>query len=101
MQRSFVALIYDDDYRQIMNKEYLGMGKKIWKEKWMNTKCGNIKCNNKRIDVRLYKCKRCKIIRYCSKHCQKVDWNRFGHKRDCGQLRKLSKYAKKDRLNYK
>lgn len=30
-----------------------------------------------------YKCKKCKIAYYCSKKCQKYDWNRFNHKYLC------------------
>ena len=31
----------------------------------------------------MWKCKRCRIARYCSKKCQKVDWNIFDHKKYC------------------
>merc|ERR1712151_1447377 len=27
-----------------------------------------------------YKCGRCKVVYYCSRRCQKYDWNRFHHK---------------------
>ncbi len=29
------------------------------------------------------KCKGCKLVFYCSKKCQKYDWNRFDHKKLC------------------
>lgn len=30
-----------------------------------------------------YKCKRCRMMYYCSRHCQKVDWNKYDHKSLC------------------
>ena len=33
-------------------------------------------------------CKKCKIVRYCSKKCQKIDWKRNNHKRLCKKIRK-------------
>ena len=33
-------------------------------------------------------CKKCKIVRYCSKKCQKIDWNRNNHKQLCQKIRK-------------
>jgi hypothetical protein len=31
-------------------------------------------------------CPQCKITRYCSDACQKVDWNAGGHKATCGTI---------------
>ena len=35
----------------------------------------------------LYLCKRCKVARYCSRRCQKKDWERGEHKSVCSQFR--------------
>ena len=50
-------------------------------------KCGNATCNkfNKKKDFKL--CSNCETVYYCSKHCQKYDWNRFQHKLICQQIR--------------
>lgn len=33
--------------------------------------------------VKFKKCAACKVVRYCSRQCQKMDWNSGGHKRIC------------------
>eukprot|EP01084_Bolivina_argentea_P281641 481910_1 len=30
-----------------------------------------------------YKCSNCRMVYYCSKHCQKLDWNKYAHKNIC------------------
>lgn len=42
-------------------------------------KCKN--CNKKKKDTKLYLCKRCFSVKYCSKHCQKMHWKE--HKLHC------------------
>ena len=32
-----------------------------------------------------YKCKRCRMMYYCSRRCQKIDWNKYYHKSLCFQ----------------
>eukprot|EP01084_Bolivina_argentea_P036586 67655_1 len=34
-----------------------------------------------------YKCGGCKMVYYCSRHCQKYDWNIFNHKAICCKLK--------------
>eukprot|EP01084_Bolivina_argentea_P134036 236500_1 len=52
--------------------------------------CENRKCHIGFYDhiavARWYRCKRCKIVYYCSRHCQKIDWNNNWHKPICNVL---------------
>ena len=34
-------------------------------------------------DIHYRRCGRCKMMNYCSRRCQKVDWNKYDHKRMC------------------
>ena len=47
--------------------------------------CGNINCTNDKKYDELKICKGCKMICYCSRHCQKVDWKNI-HKKQCVKL---------------
>ena len=49
-------------------------------------KCGNHVCNKLNIDMEFKICKRCLVTFYCSKKCQKYDWNIFGHKVQCDMI---------------
>ena len=86
---SFISLKREKDastfYETVMN-----LGEQVWNTKWNSVKCQNFACDKKRTDVeKFYKCKKCRVIRYCSKRCQKMDWNRDNHKRYCRKFRKL------------
>ena len=66
---SFAGII-DEKYGYKMRKKCLKSSRVIWKLKWNKTKYAGINCNNTREDVdKLYKCKQCRVSRYCSKHC--------------------------------
>ena len=43
-------------------------------------KCGNNKCKKKNVKLKI--CKKCQIITYCSKHCQKISWKN-NHRKQC------------------
>eukprot|EP01084_Bolivina_argentea_P167901 291274_1 len=49
-------------------------------------------CGTKGYDFK--KCKRCKVVVYCDKKCQKYDWNRKNHKNECILKEKLTAYDK-------
>eukprot|EP01084_Bolivina_argentea_P073956 134177_1 len=74
-----------DYFRKYAQKSFI--------RKWKNMKCENERCGNKRIELKklFKKCKSCQVARYCSKHCQKIDWNQNDHKRICIKLRQISK----------
>eukprot|EP01084_Bolivina_argentea_P225780 381463_1 len=52
----------------------------------MDITCRNKRCDSKYLKYKFYKCKGCKAVYYCSRHCQKYDWNRFGHKQICNDF---------------
>eukprot|EP01084_Bolivina_argentea_P063959 116673_1 len=45
--------------------------------------CNNPLCVVNKNEQKFYKCKGCKMAIYCSKHCQKIHWNRYHHKQQC------------------
>ena len=47
---------------------------------WLETQCAT--CGSR--PVKLLKCAKCGLIRYCSKECQVRAWKELGHKRSCG-----------------
>ena len=80
---------------------------------YSSVRCGNIECtaeyvnydklfdcdfieyfeseDKRRKDVntnKWYICKGCKTVRYCSRRCQKISWNRCDHRRQCGEIQK-------------
>eukprot|EP01083_Nonionella_stella_P034331 93979_1 len=53
--------------------------------------CGNKKCgihyyDHKNAKRKWYRCKRCQIMYYCSRKCQKYDWSKFDHQTLCNKL---------------
>ena len=39
--------------------------------------------NKMRVNNKFYLCSGCFMVFYCSKRCQKLDWNKGGHKQFC------------------
>merc|ERR1719362_132525 len=48
----------------------------------------------KKSDSALPACSLCKVMRYCSKECQKQHWSSGGHKKLCNNMPMLSKFAR-------
>ena len=70
----------------------LDLQSRVWEMKKENMKCLWHECENKAYHLRskrLYKCKRCRVARYCSKYCQKRDWNFGDHKQICNRFVEL------------
>eukprot|EP01084_Bolivina_argentea_P271984 462969_1 len=61
--------------------------------RWYEMKC--FRCRIKRINADLKKCKSCRVTRYCSKQCQKNDWNEHNHRQQCKTFRKMRKQYRK------
>eukprot|EP01084_Bolivina_argentea_P138348 243584_1 len=92
------SLLLDSEYAGELLKWFDGFAKQVCQKKWNTMQCQNGKCNRKRCDRKnrkFYKCKMCRIARYCSKKCQKYDWNKGHHKLYCKQLREMKKDSKK------
>eukprot|EP01084_Bolivina_argentea_P184799 318742_1 len=62
-------------------KQFLKQSVKNWKS--IGSQCQNMKCHKSGDSLKI--CKGCKLVFYCSKRCQKIDWNRyrFGHRIKC------------------
>eukprot|EP01083_Nonionella_stella_P262591 892742_1 len=48
-----------------------------------NAICFWERCKNRKINTTLYKCSKCRVAKYCSKKCQKKDWNKGMHGSVC------------------
>lgn len=61
-------------------------------ERGLNKRCMWLPCQFKnRIEhEKIYRCKGCNLIRYCSPKCQKKHW-KFIHSQQCKEVRKLGK----------
>ena len=61
--------------------------RRAWRFKRNNVQCLRLECQKLAKDTesgKLYVCKGCKVARYCSRHCQKIDWkSRRRHKISC------------------
>lgn len=64
------------------------------RNEYTSTKC--YKCGNK-YTLKECKCKRCRVVRYCSKRCQKLDWRQ--HRCICSTFQ-LRKYDINDRERF-
>eukprot|EP01084_Bolivina_argentea_P107318 191880_1 len=60
------------------------------RKKCMSKNCKNIK--GTQVHRKWFVCKGCKITNYCSRYCQKCDWNHGLHKQFCHTVRKTLTY---------
>ena len=84
-----LAILKNEPDNDTLYDMFKQSGKQIWSRKWQDMKCQNVGCNVQRKYGKLYKCKKCKCARYCSRKCQKIDWNRNQHKKYCKKLKKI------------
>eukprot|EP01083_Nonionella_stella_P014195 39920_1 len=75
--------------------KFMQAAKEVFELKWNNMQCQNQLCAVKRYNKKLRKCKLCKVARYCSTKCQKIDWKINKHSRFCGRLAKMRKENKR------
>eukprot|EP01084_Bolivina_argentea_P279955 478682_1 len=80
----------DKDWLQNVFNYFNGSAYDLFKFRWNNMECQNVYCRNKRLNtVNFKKCKSCRVVRYCSRKCQKIDWSRNKHKEICMKIEKL------------
>ncbi|KAJ6573373.1 hypothetical protein DFH09DRAFT_1312076 [Mycena vulgaris] len=51
--------------------------------------CDNLKCGMIHVKANFMRCSGCLIMYYCSKNCQRLDWQEGGHRDTCVHHRKL------------
>eukprot|EP01083_Nonionella_stella_P229622 812539_1 len=98
---SCIALGKDESHQSLYDC-FNDFAQDVYNMKWNDMRCYNDKCNVQRRELKhykLYKCKGCRVIRYCSRQCQKHDWNQNKHRFVCRKLRKLRKKKKLGRAH--
>lgn len=83
--RSCTMMLFDADHTRNYHrfyKELMPMSKHCRKMYRQNSKCSNVKCNVSVANCK-YVCSKCRCGIYCSRRCQKYDWNRGDHRSLC------------------
>eukprot|EP01083_Nonionella_stella_P176048 614896_1 len=81
--------LQNDEFVVVKYKEMRRLSEIVFRLKWYETECHNVSCDNRRFNVdKFYKCKQCRVARYCCRSCQKKDWN-LNHKYVCNVLMQL------------
>eukprot|EP01084_Bolivina_argentea_P229489 387305_1 len=86
-----ILTLKHDVYFNAAHCKFVEFGKEVFNRKWHNMQCQNRHCDARRFTVTLMKCKSCQVARYCSKRCQKIDWNKYNHKLYCKKMTKMRK----------
>eukprot|EP01084_Bolivina_argentea_P245442 410934_1 len=86
--QSFLIL-EDINQAKTLYESYLVFAKNVYETKRNDMQCQNSKCKIQRRDKNMRKCKGCHVARYCSKKCQKYDWNANMHRMYCNQLKTM------------
>eukprot|EP01083_Nonionella_stella_P148558 470509_1 len=89
--------LQNDEFVVMKHKEIKRLSTMLFRVKWYEMECHNVCCDKRRFNVNeFYKCEGCKVARYCSKRCQKKDWNLYNHESVCNGLKELqAKYERK------
>eukprot|EP01084_Bolivina_argentea_P038370 70939_1 len=94
MKQKFIFLS-DSEYVRTCFKLFHSFSGEVYRQKWNAMQCQNMKCNRIRKNEKFKKCKLCRVARYCSKKCQKYNWNKQNHKLHCRKLKTLRKAWRK------
>ena len=86
--RSCTIMLFDADKNRNYNYFYKSI--KPYKMQHRDTMCRYSKCSNTKCSVAVvdckYVCAKCRCGIYCSRRCQKYDWNRGDHRFLCKQF---------------
>lgn len=81
--------ILDDS--PVEDQEWKTALKRSWRGQ-SDMKCDNRECDrtylkgwDKNLNFDFKRCGRCRMMHYCSRRCQKIDWNRYNHRKLCFQ----------------
>ena len=77
----------NDRFVKRLDKMIRGMSMELHAMKWQEMQCQNAECSVKRKDKELWKCAKCRVVRYCSRKCQKKD--HLSHKLDCNRIMQM------------
>eukprot|EP01084_Bolivina_argentea_P150566 262929_1 len=91
----WLICLKNEQFVTMQFEEIYILSRDIFKVKWYEIECHNHLCVNRRFMVnKFYKCKQCKVAIYCSKKCQKMDWNNM-HRINCdGKFKLIMKVIK-------
>ena len=75
----------DQRLKKVLLRSQLSIGKDADNESFKTWRKWNKLANNEKkyVSRMFWKCKKCRVARYCCKKCQKQGWNIYKHKFEC------------------